>query len=355
MLYFDIVFSRCIRHLRSCLPYLPIIFFSLACKEKNVQQNKTDMVLTQGDVWKDTEGNPINAHGAGVMYHEGTYYLFGEIKKGPTHLVPGQNWEDYRVAAGGVSCYASKDLVHWQYKGVALAPDTTDSQSDLHISKVIERPKVIYNNSTGQFVMWMHIDKEDYSYARAGVAVSDRVEGPYTYIGSMQPNGNMSRDMTLFKDDDEKAYLIYASESNQTMHVCELTSNYLKPTTNDKRILVNESREAPALFKYENKYFLITSGTTGWLPNKALYAVADAPLGDWKQQGSPCIGPGADTTYGAQSTFVLPVEGKKDVYIFMADRWNKTDLKNSRYIWLPLLISGDRVTISWTPQFHTPY
>ena len=148
-----------------------LLFFTMSVF---AQQKKTFMSSTPAAVWKDTDGNPINAHGAGVLYNKGVYYLYGEIKKGATRLVPGQSWEAYRVAAGGVSCYMSADLVHWQYKGVALAPNTTDSGHDLHTSKVIERPKVVYNKSTAKFVMWMHIDKEDYSYARAGAAVSSR-------------------------------------------------------------------------------------------------------------------------------------------------------------------------------------
>ena len=39
-----------------------------------------------GKVWNDTEGNPINAHGGGILYHEGTYYWYGEYKKGKTVL-----------------------------------------------------------------------------------------------------------------------------------------------------------------------------------------------------------------------------------------------------------------------------
>ena len=335
--------------MKRCLPLLlffPLLLFA--------QQNKSPMSLPQSTIWKDTDGNSINAHGAGVLYHDGIYYLFGEIKKGPTWLVPGQSWEAYRVAAGGESCYTSTDLVHWQYKGVALAPNTTDSLHDLHTSKVIERPKVIYNSATGTFVMWMHIDSKDYSYARAGVAVSERPQGPYRYLESMRPNGNMSRDMTAFKDSDGSAYLFYTSENNQTMHVCRLSDDYLKPTTEDKRILINESREAPAVFRHQSTYFLITSGTTGWSPNKALYAVAAGPLGDWKQQGNPCTGLDADSTYHAQSTFVLPVAGKRDTYIFMADRWNKTDLQGSRYLWLPLQVRGGKPIIAWTQQFMSP-
>ena len=29
---------------------------------------------------EDTDGNPINAHGGGILYHEGTYYWYGEFK-----------------------------------------------------------------------------------------------------------------------------------------------------------------------------------------------------------------------------------------------------------------------------------
>ncbi|TMI91912.1 MAG: glycosyl hydrolase family 43, partial [Bacteroidetes bacterium] len=214
--------------------------------------------MAQGN-WKDTNGNFINAHGAGVLYDNGTYYMFGEIKKGKTWLVPGQNWECYRVPAGGISCYSSKNLTTWKYEGVAMTPIIGDSLNDIDTGKVIERPKVIYNKKTKKFVMWMHIDKKDYSFAHAGVAVSDNPIGPYKYLGSIQPNGQMSRDMTLFKDDDNKAYLIYSSESNNTMHVCLLSDDYLSPTKNWSRILVDRNREAPALFKNKDKYYLVTS------------------------------------------------------------------------------------------------
>jgi len=142
-----------------------------------------------GKVWKDTEGNPINAHGGGILYHNGVWYWYGEYKKGDTKRVDYvTTWEDYRVHAGGVSCYSSKDLLNWKFEGVALRPNTSDSTHDLHTSKVIERPKVIYNKKTNKFVMWMHLDSEDYSYARSGVAVSDKPTGPFRFIQSERPN-----------------------------------------------------------------------------------------------------------------------------------------------------------------------
>lgn len=298
------------------------------------QQTGTSQMFT------DTQGKPVNAHGAGILYHDGVYYLYGEIKKGNTWLVPGQSWEDYRVPAGGISCYSSKDLQHWKYEGIALASATGNADSDLDTGRVIERPKVVYNALTKQFVMWMHIDKNDYSYARVGVAVSAMPAGPFSYKGSTNPNGQQSRDMTVFKDDDGKAYLIYSSENNNTMHVCLLSKDYLQPTQTDKRIFINERREAPAMFKHNGKYFLITSSCSGWSPNAASCAMADSPLDDFKTMGNPCTGEGADSTFGAQSAYVLPLKDK-GAYIFMADKWNKTDLPNSSYLWLSLTVQAD--------------
>ena len=299
------------------------------------------------ELWKDSEGKILDAHGGGMLFHKGKYYWFGEIKKGMTFLVPKQSWECYRVNAGGISCYSSENLYDWKYEGVALASNSSDSTSDIHTSKVLERPKVIYNDKTGKFVMWLHIDCADYSCARAGVAVSDKPEGPYKYIESFRPNGQMSRDMTLFKDDDGKAYHIFSSENNATMHISLLTDDYLKPSGVEKRIFIDKSREAPAMFKNNGKYYLITSACTGWSPNPAMVAEADAIMGGWKELYNPCTGPHSDITYYSQSTFVLPLPGEPGHFIFMADRWNKSNLQDSRYVWLPMLIRNDSVIIEW--------
>jgi hypothetical protein len=301
--------------------------------------------LEHGKVLFDTDGKPVNAHGPGVMYHQGVYYLFGEIKNGKTWLVPGQNWEDYRVPAGGISCYSSTDLKNWKYRGIALKPVVNDPGNDLDTGRVIERPKVIYNEHTKKFVMWMHIDKNDYNYSRGGVAISDSPAGPYQYQGSIKPNDQMLRDMTLFKDEDGKAYLIYSSEDNNTMHVCLLSDDYLKPTTTYVRIFENKKRESPAIFKNKGKYYLITSGCSGWSPNAASYSVADNIMGPWEEQGNPCKGPDAEVTFFSQGAFVLPVAGRPGKYIFMGDVWNKTDLEKSAYLWLPLSINDGNIEI----------
>ncbi|TFH23584.1 MAG: glycosyl hydrolase family 43 [Bacteroidia bacterium] len=328
---------------------LQIIVTSYCCLSCSGGQNQS---IEPGKIWNDTQGNPINAHGGGILLHEGIYYWFGEIKKDSTWRVPYiTTWECYRTNAGGVSCYSSKNLTDWEYEGVALVPERSNPASDIHFSKVIERPKVIYNQETGKFVMWMHIDSEDYSYARAGVAVSDSPAGPYTYLHSIRPNNQMSRDMTLFKDDDGNAYHIYSSENNATLYISLLSDDFLSPSGTFIRTLENQSREAPAIFKQRGKYYLITSGCTGWAPNPASYAVADSVLGHWEVKGNPCVGKNAETTFDSQSTFVLQAGGSDNAFIFMADRWNKADLEDSRYVWLPINIENDELSISWIDQW----
>lgn len=308
---------------------------------------QTKQPLVNGEQWLDTAGNPLNAHGAGMLYHDGKYYLYGEYKKGKTILPEWATWECYRTDVTGVSCYSSPDLENWTFEGIVLPAVPDDPDHDLHPSKVLERPKVVYNAKTGKFVMWAHVESADYSKAAAGVAISDSPTGPFTYIGSFRPNDAMSRDQTVFVDDDGKAYQFASSENNQTLYINELSDDYLRPTGRFTRNFIGQSREAPAVFKKDGKYYMLSSGCTGWDPNQAELAVADSIMGEWKVLGNPCTGKDADKTFYAQSTYVQPVIGKKNCYIAMFDRWNKKDLENSRYVWLPISFDNGTITIPW--------
>ncbi len=339
--------------------------------------------VESGTVWKDTDGNAINAHGGGILYHEGVYYWYGELKIGQTYLpLVNKKWGGTRVLAGGVSCYSSTDLVNWKNEGVVLPANPEDPDHDLACENVIERPKVIYNARTGKFVMWLHQDSPNYQAARSGVAVSDTPTGRFKYLGSFRPNagakpinvtsedlvptpanllardlagGQMSRDMTLFVDDDGTAYQFYSSENNQTMHVSQLSDDYLRPVGKYARIFVGRAMEAPAVFKRGGKYYLIASGCTGWDPNAARSAVADSIFGPWQELENPCVGEGADITFGGQSTYVLPVAGKPDSFIAMFDLWEKWNLPDSRYMWLPIEFSASgQPIIRWKERWNLP-
>lgn len=327
------------------------VLFTAATTVSAQQKNDT---FRSKEVWKDTEGNAINAHGGGIMYHKGTYYWYGEYKVGKTVLPSWATWECYRTDVTGVSCYSSKDLLNWKFEGLALKAVPDDPESDLHPSKVIERPKVIYNAKTKKFVMWVHAESADYGMAAAGVAVSDTPEGPFEYIGSFRPNDSMSRDQTLFVDDDGTAYQFSSSENNQTLHINRLTDDYLKPDGTFVRRFIGLAREAPAVFKYKGKYYMLSSGCTGWDPNQAELAVADSIMGEWTILGNPCTGVDADKTFYGQSTYVIPVNAKKGEFIACFDLWKKKDLADSRYIWLPLQVDKKtgKMSIPWMASWN---
>ena len=345
--------------------------------------------FTPGEIWKDNNGVHINAHGGGILIYEGSYYWFGQ------HMIEGRAGNKAHV---GVHCYSSDDLYNWKDEGIVLEV-SKDAESDIVKGCVLERPKVIYNEKTKKFVMWFHLELkgQGYSAARSGVAVSDTVTGPYTFVRSFRPNagcwpvnvreeqknpveaeklkekkfsggpdaalkeynvlgrdfegGQMARDMTLFVDDDGKAYHIYASEENSTMHISLLSEDYLEPAGKYLRVFEGRWMEAPAVCKRNGKYYLIASGCTGWAPNAARSAVADSMWGPWKELGNPCVGQGSDKTFGGQSTYILKVAGKKDAYVVLFDMWRPRNAIDGRYMWLPLEFTGEGIEIKYLQEW----
>lgn len=323
------------------------------------------------EIWPDDQGVHINAHGGGVLFYRDRYYWFGE------HKIAGEAGNRAEV---GVGCYSSADLYNWKNEGIALKVVATAGH-DIEKGCILERPKVIFCKKTGKFVMFFHLELKGKGYhaARTGIAVADQVAGPYTFLRSLRPTamkwpinyntndvseaskilrrdfkgGQMSRDMGLFVDDDNKAYHIFASEENRTLHLCELTDDYLDYTGKYIRLRVDCSTEAPALCKYKGRYYLIGSGCTGWNPNPAHSSVADSIWGPWKNTGNPTQGmnpftkQGAEVTFGGQSTCILPVQGKPDLFIVMFDIWRPKDAIDGRYVWLPITF-----TTSGTFEVH---
>lgn len=337
--------------------------------------NVTDR-FRPGEVWLDVDGGVIHAHGGGVIYHEGMYYWFGQyLNDRKYHAKAGDSIEK-RSELGGVSCYLSKDLKDWKFEGVALKREAEKKGHDLSIEMIVERPKVIYNAKTKKFVMWMHIDSPDYKAAKTGVAVSDRIAGPYKYLRGERPcagvwpinvteadkkegailardfaGGQMSRDMTLYVDDDGTAYHLAASEENQTLHVRKLNDEYTGFTGEYVRLFAGRYMEAPAIFKDKGKYYFIASGCTGWSPNAGRSAVGESVMGPWKELGNPWVGDKADKSYNTQSTYVLPIEGKDGEYIFMSDVWRPKDFRDCRYVWLPIEIKDGRPILRWRDEW----
>ena len=193
-----------------------------------------------GRAWNDISGQPIQAHGGGILAHDNVYYWYGEDRS------PG--------AAGGVSCYSSTNLYDWKREGSALAREALPVIEGRRT--FLERPKTLFNQPSRKFVMWMHLEQPGYHLARAGVATAEQPAGPFVFLNSFQPNGNMSRDMTLYLDDDGSAYDIYSSRENYDLRICRLTDDFLSATTNDV-LIASDHREGPALFKCDGWYYLV--------------------------------------------------------------------------------------------------
>lgn len=322
----------------------------LACSLARQRSSRTSFL--PGKTWNDSDRHPIQAHGGCILYENGVYYWFGENKDTPTKK---NNLIGFNVDAVGVSCYCSSDLYNWKNLGLVLPAVKNDPTHELHTSKIIERPKVVYNTVIKKYVMFLHLDTQDYQYARIGLAVCDQPAGDYEFLGSFSPNEADSRDLTVFKDDDGKAYLFHSAEWNKTLYAGELSADYCQTTGVFTRNFINASREAPAVFKRQGMYYCLTSGCTGWDPNEAQYAVSENVLGPWKVIGNPCLGPDADKTFYAQSAFVFPVIGMKDAYIAMFDCWVKDDIGSSRYVWLPVRFAGDRMVIEWLDEWDLSF
>jgi hypothetical protein len=375
--------------------FILILALSLNAKAQSTDTGPYDS-FRPGELWFDTDGNLINAHGGGVLFHDGLYYWYGEYRRGA---------ESPRTerATPGVSCYSSPDLYNWKFEGIVL--ETVDEPGhDIERGAIVERPKVIFNERTGRFAMWFHLELKGQGYgpARAAVAVSESATGPFTFLESKRPEagrwprdfpenrrtgvagedtltwwtprwreaverglfvrrdfagGQMSRDQTVFVDADGMAFQIAAAEENLSVHIRELTPDYLDFSGEWVQIIPGGHNEAPAIFEYDGSYYLLASGATGWDPNAARSFRAPSIWGPWESLGNPTEGVnpsnglGPERTFGGQSTFILSVEGKPGAFIAMFDMWRPRNHTDSRYLWLPVTLEDGLFVVKWMDEW----
>ena len=106
------------------------------------QPGKTDVIYS-GLPWYDQYGNVVSAHGGSIIKEKKLFYFFGEAHT------------DTSNAFVGFNCYSSKDLYNWKFEKIALP---VQSSGKLGPNRVGERPKVMKNPKTGEFIMYMHVD-----------------------------------------------------------------------------------------------------------------------------------------------------------------------------------------------------
>lgn len=300
--------------------------------------------------WYDTDGNVINASDGGIIFAEGKYHWYGQALQNLPFANEGKGGQ---VTRTGVVMYASADLVHWDYEGVILACSENPDDA-LYAPMRFERPKILYNETTKQYVLWCHYVAYPGDHGlkpgtgEAGVAVCDTVNGHYQWLGFTRPidHDGVVRDCTLYKDRDGSAYFIYdrdisaLEKDNRCLYIVKLSDDYLSCTQEYKRIDVAYRREAAGIVYHNGYYYMITSGLSGWACNQARYFRARTILGEWEDMGDPCVGDTEHTTFHSQTTAILPIE-ERNLFIHMAERHNTENFLHCSYIWLPLEFHDD--------------
>jgi len=348
-----------------------------------------------GEELLDTNGKPVQAHGGSIFYENGTYYFYGENKE---FTGPGSE-----IWTWGVRAYASKDFYNWEDLGLIIPPEE-DPDSPLNPRTVkMDRPHIIYNRATKKYVCWMKVMRPDGTQTET-VMCADAFTGPYTMVHkAIRPLGMSAGDFDLAVAEDGKAYYYFERVHSETI-CADLTEDYTNVTgyysTHFPHTHPPFVREATAHFVRNWKHYLITSGTSGYMPNPSEAAVADTWHGPYKVIGNPHPGDESRTSFHSQISSVFRVPGKKDLYIAIADRWApdsmdipyafvekyfdycftgrkseipelqkefgltdaqmekmhdaKRDTSKARYVWLPIRFEGPdgRVVIDWKDSWR---
>jgi len=271
--------------------------------------------------WVDENGARILTRSGCLCQFRDTFYWYGGNPRG------------FREQ----NCYTSTDLVHWTNKGVILRHEPDANRID-----------VLYNDKTHEYVMFL---KYDGNGAFLGIATAEKPEGPFTFQSKTLVDDARMGDMSVFKDDDGKAYLCYVSwavGTNAQHGIYRMSDDY---KALDKRIFLWDirSREAPHIFKRNGIYYYGTSRTAGIQSSGTSYYTAKNLEGPWSP-AQPLSTPGSTNSWDSQVDFVFPIHGAgATLYMYAGDRWIKDAAhgRNGDYIWLPMEFEGDTPILNY--------
>lgn len=288
-------------------------------------ETKRNTSIRPGQIWRDTNGNPIQAHGFSVFYHkeDQVYYWYGENKEKTKGGIFNKVWH------WGVRCYASNDLYNWEDKGLIIPPHADDLESPLHPTYCMDRPHIIYCEKSGKYVAWLKIMCGTNSQFMS-VMQADNFLGPYEFVHKIyKPLEMDTGDFSLYQDSDTgKAYFVFDRPHFEIV-TAELSDTFTEVTGEFSEHYVDLfppfSREAPAIFEKGDYKYMLTSGVTSYYPNPSQVCRFKDWHDKYEDLGNPCIGDVDGTSFYGQFTCVLKVQGT-DLYIAMADRWKPTKL-----------------------------
>lgn len=317
---------------RSILTFLFLVFGIFVMAQK---QN----AIYSGIPWFDNRGEAVSAHGGCIVKEKDRFYLFGE------------KHSDTSNAFAGFNCYSSTDLYNWKFESIAL-PVQPDGK--LGPGRVGERVKVMQCPTTGEYIMYMHVDTLGYKDQFVGYATSKKITGPYIFQGPLLFSSKPVKkwDMGTFQDTDGTGYVLLHGGD-----IYKLGTDY-KSIGEQVNKAFEKGFESPAIFRKDDLYFFLGSDLTGWERNDNYYFTSNSLKGPWKKRG--IFTPKNTLTWNSQTTFVLPIQGSKETtFMFMGDRWSfPKQASAATYIWQPLTVSGNTISIpdfkpAWTMDLPT--
>ncbi|TCL83112.1 MULTISPECIES: family 43 glycosylhydrolase [unclassified Rathayibacter] len=271
-----------------------------------------------GQVWLDTKGERIQAHGGSIHYEDGVYYWYGENKE---RTVPGSG-----IWHWGMRAYSSTDLYNWEDRGLIVPPVLDDPESPLHPSKGADRPHILFNEKTSKYVCWIKVMDEEAKTQSSAVLTADAFLGPYEIVRTgLRPLGMDAGDFDLVVDPATKKAYYYFEKVHTELICAELTDDYTDVTGEHTSHFPHPgppyTREAPAHFERNGSHYLITSGTTGYFPNFSETASAPGFHGPWTVLGDTHPTDASRTSFRSQITSVFRHPTIDDLYIALGDRW----------------------------------
>lgn len=300
---------------------------------KHMRQNSDEWTtITNGNLWITADGDTVQAHAPGFLKIKDTWYMVGEDRS--------REWRP------DVNLYSSRDLQNWSFEKKIIANGVTSP--DLGSTRMIERAKLLYNKKTKRYVVWCHWESSNYGASEAACFSSDRIDGTYRLEWSGRPLGIKSRDCNVFVDTDGTAYFISTTEENQHLGLFRLSDDYLS-IVEHTQLFPWQRREAPAIVKLDQKYFMFSSACTGWAPNQCKLSWSH----DLKTGWSTLENIGDDKAFRTQPAAILEIKGSKDTtYLYVGDRWKDPNLAQSKTIIFPVTFTNTSCKFQYIDRFE---
>jgi beta-xylosidase len=266
-----------------CIPLL-IVGFNISAQSDS----------ESNDTYVNPIGDTIYTADPSIVFHDGTYYLYGTS------------------ASDGFLCWSSQNLVDWRALGYAYKR-TENSWG----KNSFWAPEVVFYNNKFYMVFSCNGGDQDNLKLRLCLAVSDKPEGPFHDLKVPYFDNNYSCiDGHIFNDDDGISYLFYewvgvvgkpwnregyfwgmifGVQLNEDLSLPDEAEHklclYVDESWEGSKSMHARSCEGMTIIKNNGLYYMTYSCNHYADPNYGIgYATAKTPLGMWtKSQDNPIL------------------------------------------------------------------